>query len=80
MQSAGDTSTGVHNLEAGGASLILGLVTMGTGNSLLRSGNNYVARQFNERVDTGAALGGAAVDFLASYMPDMSPAEATCPE
>jgi uncharacterized protein RhaS with RHS repeats len=79
LQLSSDRSTGMHNITAGITSLATFGLTKFTASSYMRSGNNYVARTFNRRIDLGFSLGGTAVDFeLATFSDFFRAEQANC--
>lgn len=71
-------TAGSQNVAAGAISILTAGVTSATANSFMRSGGNYVVRAYNQRVDTGLAIGGAVVDELHDLSGFFEPQEASC--
>jgi hypothetical protein len=73
-----DPSVGTQNITAGSASIFTAGAVSFVGNSFLRSGNNFVARAYNQNVNMGTVAGGDAIDVLQSLSDFFAPKQASC--
>jgi hypothetical protein len=79
LQLRGDWSTGIQNMQAGGAFLLVGGSFLLAPGFFGLSGSNYVQRAFNRNLDIGFAFGRAGVDALSGILPGMEAQQANCP-
>ena len=78
LQLFSDPSVGTQNITAGSASIFTAGAVSFVGNSFLRSGNNYVARAYNQNVNMGTVAGGGAIDVLQSLSDFFASRQASC--
>lgn len=78
LQLFSDPSVGTQNITAGSASIFTAGAVSFVGNSFLRSGNNFVARAYNQNVNMGTVAGGGAIDVLQSLSDFFAPKQASC--